>query len=180
MSLALLRSSLLLLIKLSSSFTIDVVPSPAPAEIIFPVPSIWKKIIVVQSRNNIFLISQKNFWLPSYWAAGSQPPWRAVWDLSVGRGSPRSQELHQLAWWRRLKAWKSWKMPLETGFGGHCPGKKFLYLAGLHAPPVRRTGAGFIHIMADDFRSSDQILQVLSPTGKKVKMTTIMMTTQWQ
>ena len=47
-SLALLRSSLLLLIKLSSSFTIDVVPSPAPAEIIFPVPSICKKIIVVQ------------------------------------------------------------------------------------------------------------------------------------
>ena len=72
---------------------------------------------------------------------------------------------------------KRWKVPLETGFGGHCPGKKFLYLAGLHAPPVRRTGAGFIHIMADDFRSSDQILQVLSPTGKKVKMTTIMMTT---
>ena len=65
-SLALLRSSLLLLIKLSSSFTIDVVPSPAPAEIIFPVPSICKKIIVVQSKNNIFLISRKNFWLPSY------------------------------------------------------------------------------------------------------------------
>ena len=65
-SLALLRSSLLLLIKLSSSFTIDVVPSPAPAEIIFPVPSICKKIIVVQSKNNIFLISRKTFWLPSY------------------------------------------------------------------------------------------------------------------
>ena len=76
---------------------------------------------------------------------------------------------------------KRWKVPLETGFGGHCPEiapeKNLHYLAGLHAPPVRRTGAGFIHIMADDFRSSDQILQVLSPTGKKVKMTTIMMTT---
>ena len=124
MSLALLRSSLLLLIKLSSSFTIDVVPSPAPAEIIFPVPSIWKKIIVVQSRNNIFLISQKNFWLPSYWAAGSQPPWRAVWDLSVGRGSPRSQELHQLAWWRRLKAWKKMESASGDRVWGTLPRKK--------------------------------------------------------
>ena len=71
---------------------------------------------------------------------------------------------------------KVWKCLWRQGLGGIAREKNFFYLAGLHAPPVRRTGAGFIHIMADDFRSSDQILQVLSPTSKKVKMTTIMMT----
>ena len=55
MSLALFRSSLLLLIKLSSSFKTEVVPSPAPAQIIFPLPSIWKTLVILFRCDSISL-----------------------------------------------------------------------------------------------------------------------------
>ena len=66
-----------------------------------------------------------------------------------------------------MGTWWLWRKSQTSTYPSTRVVKKTEILVGLHPPPVSLATLGFIHMMADVFRSSHQILQVVSPIVRK-------------